>query len=191
MNSPAPISDNHKQWAQHLRATVGGACAVTSYLDEPEENRIHIFTSQNSEGIVAATVGLMGINQSRQPGREVYSEVLMDQRGHDERIGNILSTIAFYIMKDGWRIAPGVIFESMIEMFVPETELPHVMFTSPFQWDEMSKIVLGDRAIYPLIAVPISEAESAIARKNQGVDLEALWERHSVDVLDWGRSSAA
>jgi len=115
----------------------------------------------------------------------------MDQRGHDERIGNILSTIAFYIMKDGWKIAPGVIFESMVEMFVPGTQLPHVMFVSPFQWDGMSKILLGNRIIYPLVAFPISEAESEVARKNRGKDLEDLWERQSVDVLDWGRCSAA
>lgn len=190
MNSPASIPDIHKLWAQYLRAAVGGACAVTSYLDEPEENRIHIFSSQNSEGIVAATVGLMGINQSRQVGKEIYSEVIMDQRGYDERIGNILSTIAFYVIKDGWKIAPGVIFESMVEMFVPETELPHVMFTSPFRWDRKTRVLLGEKTVYPLVAVPISEAESEIAAKNQGRDLEELWERQSVDVLDWGRRGA-
>lgn len=191
LNNPAQIPGVHKQWAQHLRATIGDVCAVTSYLDEAEENRIHIFTSQNKEGVVAATVGLMDINQSRQPGKEIYSEVLMDQRGHDERIANILSTIAFYIRKDGWKIAPGVIFESMVEMFVPETRLPHVMFVSPFQWDGMSRVLLGNRTIHPLLAIPISEAESEVAKRNQGRDLEDLWERQSVDFFDWGRVSSA
>jgi hypothetical protein len=65
MSNSAKIPDAHKQWAQHLRTTIGDVCAVTSYLDEPEENRIHIFTSQNGDGIVAATVGLMEHNQSR------------------------------------------------------------------------------------------------------------------------------
>lgn len=190
MNSPAQIPNIHKLWAQHLRAAVGGKCAVTSYLDEPEENHIHIFSSQNSKGIVAATLGLMGINQSQEFGKEIYSEVIMDQRGYDERIGNILSTIAFYVIKDGWKIAPGVIFESMVEMFVPNTELPHVMFASPFRWDRKTGILLGERTVYPLVAVPISKAESEIAAKNQGRDLEELWERQSIDVLDWERRSA-
>ena len=174
-----------------MKSLVGGNCAVTAYWDEPEENRALIFTSNNSEGIVAATVGLMDINQSRRPGLEVHSELIMDQRGPDERIGNILSTIAFYVLKDGWKVAPGVVFESMVEMYIPETNLPHVMFVAPFQWDNMSKVVLPDRTLYPLVAVPISEAESQVARTNEGRDLEALWVSKNVDVLNWERPSAA
>lgn len=174
-----------------MRTFIRGDCAVTNYWDEIEENRAPIFTSRNDEGIVAATIGLMDFNQSLYTESEIFSEIIMDQRGHDECIGNILSTIAFYVMNDNWKVAPGVIFESMVEMYIPETKLPHVMFVAPFQWRNMSKIVLTDKTIYPLVAVPISEAEKQVARTNQGQDLEELWSRLNVDVLNWKRHSAA
>jgi len=187
----ANISNDHKEWAKHMRHLVGGDASVFSFYDDTNENKIHIFKSSNSDGVVAATVGLMDINQSRRDGIEIYSEIIMEQHGHDERISNMLSTIAFYIIKNGWKAAPGVIFESMVEMYVPETKLPHVMFTAPFQWNNMSKITLSERTIYPLVAVPISEAESKIASTNAGKDLESLWEQQSIDVLNWDRESAA
>jgi flagellar basal body-associated protein FliL len=101
MDSPSPIASDHKEWAKHMRQLVGGNASVTAYYDEPHANTIHIFASANSDGIVAATVGLMEINQSHKPGVEIYSEIIMDQRGRDERISNVLSTIAFCVIKDG------------------------------------------------------------------------------------------
>ncbi len=174
-----------------MRQLVGGNASVTAYYDEPDANKIHIFASANSDGIVAATVGLMEINQSHKPGIEIYSEIIMDQRGHDERISNVLSTIAFCVIKDGWKVAPGVVFHDVVKMYVPGTELPHVMFTAPFQWDTMSKLSLSAKTIYPLVAIPISEAEAEVARANAGQGLEALWVQQSTDVLDWSRKSAA
>ena len=183
-------SSAQKEWANRLRSQLGGLAAVTNFYDETNTAQIPIFTSTNSDGIVASTIGLMEVDQSRQPSKEIRTEILMDQRGHDERICNILSTIAFYILKNGWRVAPGTIFESMVSMYIPDTCLPHVYFTAPFQWDNMAKVSLSDRIIYPLIAVPISETESVVAGKNTGRDLEALWVQRGTDVLNWGRRSA-
>jgi hypothetical protein len=190
MNSPQ-ISSDHKEWAKHMRQLVGGCSTVTAYYDEPNSNKIHIFSSSNDEGVVAATVGLMEINQSHRPDIDVYAEVIMDQRGHDEGIANVLSTIAFCVMKDGWKLAPGVIFYDLVKMYFPDTKLPHVMFTAPFQWDAMSKVALSKKTIYPLVAIPISEAESQLASTNASQDLENIWARQSTDVLDWGRQSVA
>jgi hypothetical protein len=191
MNSTTAISNDHKQWAKHLKELVGGKVSVTSYLDEPNENSIHIFSGVNDEGIVAATVGLMDLDQSSRSGVTIFSEVLMDQRGHDPRIFNILSTIAFCVIKDGWKVSPGAVFYDVVKMYVPDTSLPHVVFVAPFQWDTMSRIELPGKTIYPLVAIPISEAESVVAKANQGQDLETLWTQRSTDVLDWQRASAA
>jgi hypothetical protein len=173
-----------------MKALVGGDCSVIAYWDESEENSIDIFASRNHEGIVCATIGLMEFNQSRHAEAEIYSEIILDHYGYDTRIGNILSTIAFYVMKDGWQVAPGVIFERMVEMYIPETKLPHVMFASPFQWQDMSEVALAEKTIYPLVAIPISEAEREMARINEGENLEELWDSQGTDVLNWSRPSA-
>ena len=182
---------NHKKWAQHLRTLVGGECAVHNFYDESEENSVHIFRSINDDGIVAATVGLMEIDQSKNKDIQVFVEILMDQRGHDQTIESVLSTIAFYILKDGWRIAPGVVFEQMLEMYFPNHPIPHVMFIPPFQWEtEMTSVQLETKRIYPLLAVPISEAERQFAAKNEDGALESLWMSTDTDVLNWSRQSA-
>jgi len=54
MNPPA----THKEWASYLCDVMGGKYAVHSYLDDSSENKIPIFTSVTTDGIVAATVGL-------------------------------------------------------------------------------------------------------------------------------------
>jgi len=185
MNPPA----THKEWASHLCDVMGGKYAVHSYLDDSGENKIPIFTSVTTDGIVAATVGLSDIDQSGVRGLGWYTEIIMDKRESDPRVANVLSTIAFYMLKDGWRVRPGVIFESMVSMYFPDTKLPHVVFTAPFQWPGMGNIPLSEKTLYPLVAIPVSEAESRLASLNAGKDLERLWEERSVDVLDWGRSS--
>jgi hypothetical protein len=184
-----PPSNTHKEWAKHLRAVVGGTCAVQQYWDEAEANSIAIFTSRNDEGIVAATIGLMEFNQSRRQEVEIFSEIIMERYGQDERIANILSTLAYYAMKDKWQLAPGIVFQRMVEMYIPETKLPHVLFTSPFQWEKMSKVELTEKTLYPLLAVRISEAERQLAKTNDGQDLEQRWADQGVDVLDWQRQS--
>jgi hypothetical protein len=168
---------------------MGGNCSVHSYLDDSGRNKTHIFTSITSEGIVAATVGISDIDQSGARRLGQYTEIIMDKRDADDRVANVLSTIAFYMLKDGWRVRPGVVFESMVSMYFPDTKLPHVIFIAPFQWPGMGNVPLSQKTVYPLVAIPISEAESRLAASNAGEHLERLWEERSVDVLDWNRSS--
>lgn len=184
------IPSAHKEWATLLRSRFGGHCEVTAYYDDPKQHKIHIFTSSNEGGVVAATAGLMDIPLRFSSGVELRSEIIMDQRGHDSRLANILATIAFYVMKDGWKVAPGIVFEDMVRMYIPETKLPHVVFVGPWQSDDLGRVALSDRTLFPLVAVPISEAEADLARANAGRDLEALWQREATDVLDWARASA-
>ncbi|RZU38530.1 suppressor of fused protein SUFU [Fluviicoccus keumensis] len=185
-----PTPNAHKEWAKHMRALVGGHCKVTTYHDETESHQAYIFESETPEGIVAATVGLMEFDQRTHQNFSVNTEIIMDKRGFDPRVSSVLSAIAFYVMKNGWKVAPGVVFESIVQMYFPETKLPHILFTSPYQWKGMSKVQLSDITIYPLLAIPVSEAESNLAMLNKGMALENVWAEESVDVLDWNRISS-
>jgi hypothetical protein len=183
-------SQAQKDWANILRARIGGEAAVTMYGDEEQTTRIPIFTGKTGGGVIAATIGLMDVNQSGNPDFKVHSEVLIDSRRDSPAVPSILSTISFYVLKNEWKVAPGSIFEDIVSMYLPGTRLPHIYFTAPFQWKDLGKVELIDRIIYPLVAVPISSAEAALASTNKGNDLESLWERLGTDVLDWERESA-
>jgi hypothetical protein len=181
-----------KDWARHLRDTIPGDTSVSRYYDEAEEHNLDVFTTSNDEGTVAATIGLMEFDQSRNPDRQVYSEILMDVRGQNEFICNILSTIGFYIMKDGWKVAPGVVFEEMVAMYIPACEVRHVLFLPPFQWDDgMTKVALSSKTIYPLLAIPITNSEMELVRRDGSEALEDRWVAANCDVLQWNRKGAA
>jgi antitoxin YqcF len=101
MPAPAKPPAAHVQWVKHLRGKVPGDVRVFRHYDEGERNAIHIFTSENDEGVVAATVGLMDFDQSRGGGPPLATEILLDGRGRPPHIANIAATIAFFVMKDG------------------------------------------------------------------------------------------
>lgn len=184
------LPPEHRDWAQHLRdSTPDGQVALNLHTDEAEEQTIAIFSSRNVEGVVAATVGLMDVDVGEDPDDPVYTEIIVDARGDAAWVAEIVATLAFHVMKDGWKPAPGVIFERAIEMYSPELQVKHVMFVPPIQWeDEMSAVELGSKVVQPLLAVPITEAEAAFARAHGGEALEDLWARAEVDVFDWSRS---
>ena len=182
---------SHKEWVRYFADVVPGELRVTKYYDEDESHLIPIATSSQHDGLVAATVGLMDVDQSQNPDVTIPAEVVMDARGDAEELENVLSTIAFYIIKDGWRIRPGAVFEQLVEMYCPDLAVPHIYFTAPFQWGErMTRVELSDRVVYPLLAVPISEPELKLLKQEGDEALEAVWESAGTDVLSWTRGSA-
>jgi hypothetical protein len=183
----------HIEWAKYLRAKVpGDAVHVDRRFDADEKNAIAVFTSANADGTVAATFGVMDQNQARPGKTPLATEILLDRRGVAGKVANIAATIGFYIIKDGWRVAPGVTFADMVSMYEPELRVKHVVFVPPFQWDEgMSQVVLADRTIYPLLAVPITDDELRMVENRGADELQERWERFSTDVLDWSREGVA
>ena len=190
-SSPDHYPDHYKAWVRHFQVLTPGDITVKKYYDEDESHSIHIVTSRQADGLVAATIGLMEVDQSQNPSVSAPSEVIMDSRGDLPELQNILATIAFFIIKADWRIRPGVVFEQLVELYRPDLSLPHVYFTAPFQWRSgMTRVELPDRTVYPLLALPISGPESRFIESASDDALESLWESELIDVLDWGRSSA-
>jgi hypothetical protein len=184
------LAPEHREWAQHMRdSTPDGQVALTLHTDEAETQTIAIFSSRNVDGVVAATVGLMDYDVGDEPDDPVFVEVIVDARGDAAWVAEIVATIAFHVMKDGWKPAPGVIFERAIEMYSPELQVKHVMFVPPIQWeDDMSEVELGGKIVQPLLAVPITESEAVFVRAHGSEALEDLWARVEIDVFDWSRS---
>ena len=132
---PGP-PQRYKQWVHHLKDKIPGDIRVGGYADDTGTTKIDIFTSTNGEGSVAATVGLMDHDVSRNPAMKIHTELLLDARGRQRKLENVLSTIAFFVIKNGWKPAPGVVFEEMISRYEPSLDLKHVMFVTPFQWED-------------------------------------------------------
>lgn len=179
-----------REWALYLGKLIPGSLQVTRYFDEDNAIFVDIFTSRSEKGVVASTIGVMDFDLSRNPKFSLFTEILMDARGTISIVENVLSTIAFYIMKNSWQPAPGVIFESMVSMYDADSRVPHVIFLPPFQWASgMTKVELNDKTVYPLLAVPITESEKEYVRQNGADALFNHWDSLKLDIFDWNRGS--
>jgi hypothetical protein len=68
--------------------------------------------------------------------------------------------IVFRVMKDGWIIRHGAIFETLVSEYLPTLVLKHLLFVSQYQWGEaLSKVKLEQGYIYPLLAISITNEE--------------------------------
>ena len=101
-------------WAKFFANNVPGETSVHKYWDKEEKYSIDILTSKSKEGIVAATIGLMDIDISNNETDIINTEIIMDSRGNNDYIGNIISTIGFYIIKDNYKIKPGTVIDNII-----------------------------------------------------------------------------
>ncbi len=178
-------SKSNKEWANIVSTLTGGSRSVANYYDEEESTSIHVLTLLNEGGKVCATIGLMDVQH------EPPTEILMDSTIENVKLENIISMAAFFIMKDGWKIKPGAVFETLVSEYHPELELKHLLFVPQYQWGEtLSKVKLEQGYIYPLLAIGITNEELAYISQNGVSALENLWEQNGINVLDWHRSSS-
>ncbi len=182
-------NENHKKWAKFLEELIPGEAKVFAYADEDESNSIAIFSSTNSEGKFAATIGLMEFDQSQNPQETIHSEVVMDARGNNEIIENVISTIGFIIGKEKQKIAPGVVFEDIIETYDSDLSVKHILFVPVFQTTHLARVDLQSIILYPLLACPITEEENSLVNEHGYEYLMQLWEDQKIDVLDWRRTN--
>lgn len=169
---------------------------MSRFYDDNQESSIDIVMLDNKPNeyeTTFATIGLMnydiGYSLEDKPLRVELIAACVDEY---ELFGNILSTCAFNIINTGYTCSPGVIYPNVIEMYYPELFMKHIMFVSPFLWDEnLTSFDFDDKHVSWLQAIPISEAEYSYAEKNGSEALEDLLEESEVDILDLNRQSVA
>lgn len=177
-------------WARYLRDVVPGDVSVTAFYDDDGANKIDMFSSCSDGGVVGATLGLASIAPQERGEDEIPTEILIDSRKGEGIELNVLATAAFYVIKDGWKLAPGVVFENLVSMYVGDLNVKHLFFVAPFQWDDkMSKVSIDGDTTYPLLAVHITVSERDHVLEFGPDSLEQLWEDQQFDVLDFRRES--
>lgn len=69
-----------------------------------------------------------------------------------------MSTVAFYIKKNGWQAQPGTVFKRMLEYRYQDTSCKHILFVEPFLWEEkLGVMTLAKKKVHFLMAVPITD----------------------------------
>jgi hypothetical protein len=190
----AEVSPDNKLIARHAVGALGGKPRVVAHWDEPEEHSVDIAICENatSRGLTSYSTVNLSDTPLMHKGREypVRIELVGACKGKVEKFANVLSTAAFFVMKEKWFCRPGVVFETLVGMYKLSKTLEHLYFTAPSQWPELNKTLkLKTKKVTWLWAIPISEAESRYIAEHGDEKFESLLEESDADVFDIRRKS--
>jgi hypothetical protein len=104
-----------------------------------------------------------------------------------EKFPNLLSTAAFYVIKDRWHVAKGIVFEDLVTMYKLSKTLQHVMWVEPHEWEELAGVDVGGLTINWMLAVPISESERQYLYDNGYYKLQEVFIDREVEYWDLNR----
>lgn len=187
------ISESNRILAKTLSALFGTKPQVTRYWDESNKFYIDILLCENSPNINICSYGTIGV--SDQPlinkGKDIGFRVELVAAGGAQfsEMANILSTVAFCVIKDQWLCASGALFPDVIKMYRSNSQMKHIMLTTPFLWTNLKTIDLKDKKVVWLMLIPISEKEYQFAEQNGSNALENIFKEKQLDLFDLDRAS--
>lgn len=187
------VTNENKIIAKTTLDVFGGSPKVTAYWDDDNVSRIDILTTTNglySDITPYATIGLsdysIGYDVDNKPLRV---EIVGACDQSFDYLPNILATCAFNIINSKFRISHGCMFKNVVGMYDQDSEMSHVLFVSPFLWEQFQTIDFPDKKVTWLLAVPISTKEYLYVEKEGSEALEDLFEEKEVDIFDLKRPS--
>ncbi|WP_433958717.1 suppressor of fused domain protein [Cytobacillus horneckiae] len=187
------ISNDNKLIAKTALFAFGGKPNVTKFWDENNISNIDMLSSINKpyEGISSySTIGLSDHSiEYTVDGTPLRIEIVGASANEYELFPNLLATCAFYIINSNFSVSHGQVFQNMIKMYYPDSEMKHILFVSPFLWEDLSTINFPNKKVAWLLAVPISENEYLFAQEKGTCTLEDLFEQKEIDIFDMERKS--
>lgn len=179
--------------AQGLLKIAGESRKIFQYKDADDQDEVDIFFDKNNPTIgitTCATIGMSEVDQGfRLPDGKDLRVELIGACGEYKFLPNILSTCAFNLRDHDYPCYPGAVHPHVVEEYYPDFEMKHILFVSPFLWDNLDDIFCENKQITWLMAVPISEAEYVYLEENGSDALENLLEKKDIDVFDLERAS--
>lgn len=190
----ADVSADNKLIARHAAKVLGGKPSLIAYWDDPHEHWVDLAICRNapSRGLTSYSTVNLSDAPLIQKGSEypVRIELVGACDSKLEEFANVLSTAAFFVMKDKWFCRRGVVFETLVSMYKLSDTMEHLYFTAPSQWPELNTTLeLATKKVTWLWAIPISEAESRYIAENGDDEFESLLEEADADVFDITRES--
>ncbi|MDF2927376.1 MAG: hypothetical protein K0R57_6290 [Paenibacillaceae bacterium] len=187
------ISSENKMIAKCALQTFGGKPSVFKYWDDKNVSHVDILSSANRpyDGVASfSTIGLSdhSIDYSVD-GKPLRLEIVGACATEYEHYSNILATCAFCVINSKYSVSPGKIFRDIVKMYYPSSEMKHILFVSPFLWEDLQPVDLLNKKVAWLLAVPISENECSFTQEKGTEALEDLFEQKEIDIFNIERKS--
>lgn len=183
-----------KEIADTLSNIVGGNKKIYRFYDEAEASSIDIYFGIDSPQEGVTTYGTIGLSDyslglKLEGNRELRVEFISACESARPEFGNILSSCAFNIINTNFSCYPGVIYPSVISEYYNQSDMKHILLTTPFLWDDLQPLDDEKNHVTWLMAIPISDKELKYAQKYGSDALEDIFERKKIDVFDLDRKS--
>lgn len=95
---------------------------------------------------------------------------------------------AFLALAYKEELYPGAVLPDLIARHQVSSTMKHFFLITPFLWNgRLKSMETIDRETRYLLAVPISDAEMALAGTEGSEALDELLEREQIDIFDWNR----
>lgn len=191
-------SEENKKLYNYISNIVGINKMIERHYDKQKKNFIDIFTCNDSlypRIKVCGTIGLSDhpneIEMNNNSFKNIPIELLIAGYTESKMLTSILSTAGFYITNNGWECQPGSVFMQIIELYFETSEMKHIMFISPFLWeDKLKPLKLETKIVHWLLCIPISDKELEYKMENGASALEDIFEEKDIDIFDINRKSA-
>jgi hypothetical protein len=186
-------SEDEIKVARNIAKIFGGKPIVYDYFHDTLDLSLGILSSENTpeDGVTSyGTIGLLNTPFVWGDGEfQTRLELVGVCMTEEKDFANILSSAAFNIMRSKKLCYPGTVMPAYVAEYYPNTHLPHLYFTSPFIWPDLTTSELGNIKVSWLLVIPISEAEYAYLKENGDDKFEDLLEEKEAAIFDLHRPS--
>lgn len=188
------VTNGNKIVARNAIEAFGGKPSVIKYWDEKKESSIDILQSIDRPNSGVTAYSTIGLNEysigSISEDVPLVVEIVGACATKIDLFPNILASCAFNIINAKYKCYPGAIFENVVEFYIPGNSMKHILFSTPFLWeDRLKTIQLPDKKVAWLLAIPISEEEFKYAKENGTEALEEIFDVNQIDIFDVKRKS--
>ncbi len=187
-------SVENKAVANHVLHAFGGAPMVNQFVHDNLPLTVDILRCQDRpiEGVTSySTLGLSDYPMIYEKGEyPARVEIAGACATANEAFSNLLSWVAFDIMRNQRFVYPGATMLNLVTKYFPDTANKHFYFTAPYLWeDSLKTLKLETKTVAWLLAFPISQSEYQYLLENGDDALENKCEQAQIDIFDLGRAS--
>lgn len=158
----SPATEAGRYLARAAAKAFGGQPRVNRYYDEADAHSVDIVTCVDAPTSGYSTYSTLTLHESPNllDGSDTRVEVAGVAESRFVEFSNVIATAAFYVIKQRWLCAPGVVFPDLLGEYALPRGLEHILWVAPFAWDDLSSVDMADGTqVHWLLAVPISESE--------------------------------
>lgn len=186
------VSEENKVIAKTTLNAFEGKPKVFKYWDENNKSSVDILSCEdkNLKSILSySTLGLSDFSIGYEE-NSIPLRIELVGASNCDCFPNILATCAFNIINSKFDCSFGTIFKDVVKMYLPESPMKHILFLSPFLWeDKLKTIKFEKKQVAWLMAIPISEEEKNYADHNGIKALKELFDENQINVFDLERVS--